>query len=597
MIPPQAPHRAPHRDKVLVLTVALMAITFIVDLLMPLGVAMGIPYVLPVMLALTSPYRRHAEVTAGIGSALTLIGAFVPFSTLEPLWVAMTNRLLALAAIWATAVVIRHYIGVKTRLGAEEGERRRLLDVAESWFLVLDPDGRVASLNRKAREVLGVVEGEEVGLDWFDTFLPAETREEHRAGFRRAAAAGGTVPAHTETAVVTRKGDRRIVAWHHSVLRDSGGQFAGTLSSGTDVTEPRRTGAALQQSRKELEDMKYALDQASIVAITDSRGIIQYVNEKFCQVSGYRPDELFGQDHRVVNSGLHGKAFMADLWRTIGAGQVWRGEICNRTKGGTLYWVDTTIVPLLDDAGRPMRYLAIRTDITERKAAEALLREQESLARLGEMAAVVAHEVRNPLAGIGGALQIIQGRLAEGSAERRVIQEMRARLDALNESLTDLLEFARPRTPRLAPVPLKLVLEGTAALLGRDPRLSEVRVEMTGATPTLTADGDLLREVFLNLLLNAAQAMGGKGTIRVDTAVEGPDCQVAIRDQGPGIPKEIRERIFQPFFTTKSQGTGLGLAIVKRMVDMHGGDVTVQQQAPGAGTTFIVRLPLVAVPA
>ena len=194
-----------------------------------------------------------------------------------------------------------------------------------------------------------------------------------------------------------------------------------------------------------LEEMRQALDQAAIVATTDARGLITYVNDKFCEISKYSRDELIGQDHRIINSGYHSKEFIRDLWRTIVRGRVWRGELRNRAKDGTYYWVDTTIVPFLDAGGKPRQYLAIRSDITERKVIEARLREQESLTQLGQLAAVVAHEVRNPLAGLRGALQILAARLPADMREREIIAPMIQRIDALGKTVQDILLFARPQ--------------------------------------------------------------------------------------------------------------------------------------------------------
>jgi PAS domain S-box-containing protein len=352
-----------------------------------------------------------------------------------------------------------------------------------------------------------------------------------------------------------------------------------------------RVGVKLQRSLKDLADTNFALDQSAIVAVTDVSGRIKYVNDKFCEISKYTREELIGRDHRIINSGYHPKEFIRDLWQTIAHGRIWRGEIRNRAKDGTIYWVDTTIVPFLDDRGKPYQYMAIRYDITERKRGEALLREQAALARLGEMAAVVAHEVKNPLAGIRGALQVIGTRMPETSRERAIMGEIIARVDSLNEIVQDLLVFARPREPKLGPVSVAQLLENTAGLLKKDAAHSSVDVSIAGDRPLIEADPEQLQTVFLNLLLNAAQASSSGG--RIDVTISATDglCRVDIADRGPGIAPDVLAKIFEPFFTTKHRGTGLGLPTARRVVERHGGRIDVSSPS-GGGTIVTVTLPV-----
>ncbi|PIE21024.1 MAG: hypothetical protein CSA66_00180 [Proteobacteria bacterium] len=345
---------------------------------------------------------------------------------------------------------------------------------------------------------------------------------------------------------------------------------------------------ALKHANRQLVEFKYALDQAAIVAITDVTGTITYVNDKFCEISGYRREELVGNDHRMVNSGYHPKSFIRSLWRTIATGKVWRGELRNRSKRGDLYWVDTTIVPLFDDDDKPRRYLAIRTDITERKRVEALLRQKETMAQLGQMAAVIAHEVKNPLAGISGAIQVIARRMPQDSPDIRVLEEIRARVGALNESLTALLSFARPPVPKPRPVNTHEVVLKSAMVIANEPRYEAVELELTGRDRTIVADPDLLGQAVLNLVINAAQAIDCHGRVSVEVGDDGEDVTITVSDEGPGLP--AGDEIFQPFFTTKVNGTGLGLAVVRQTAQAHGGSVEASA-GEGGGARLTIRLP------
>ena len=343
-------------------------------------------------------------------------------------------------------------------------------------------------------------------------------------------------------------------------------------------------------SRSRLEEIEYALDQAAIVAATDQTGRITYVNDKFCEISQYSREELLGQDHRIVNSGYHPKEFIRDLWRTIAQGHIWRGEIRNRAKSGSYYWVDTTIVPFLDESGKPHQYLAIRSDITKRKAAEAKLVEQGALAQLGQLAAVVAHEVRNPLAGVRGTLQVLRSRPSADAGDRTVMDAMIARIDVLNAKVDDILRFAKPRSPVLESVDLRAVLQDAIGSARASAGASCPEVIVPVDSLTVRADREMLRDVLLNLVLNACQA-GSTAPIEVSVRQEAGECRIDIADRGVGFGEVEPERLFEAFHTTKKSGTGLGLAIVRRLMILQGGAVELQSRE-GGGAIASITLPV-----
>jgi PAS domain S-box-containing protein len=357
------------------------------------------------------------------------------------------------------------------------------------------------------------------------------------------------------------------------------------------VTRFKRLEQVASANVQQLTDIQRALDEAAIVATTDVTGRITYVNDKFCEISKFSREELIGQDHRMINSALHSKEFIRDLWRTIAGGRVWHGEIRNRAKDGHYYWVNTTIVPLLDHRGKPYQYIAIRADITARKEAETRLAHQAALAQIGQLAAVVAHEVKNPLAGIKGAIQILISRRPAGDEELQVMRDIVARVDALNELISDLMLFARPRAPKLARLDLAPLVAEAVGMLWRDPIGAPLDITVLKADVSVDADADLLRALILNLLINAAQAMGGHGRLTVSIQPQGDVVALEVRDTGPGIPEEVREQVFEPFFTTKARGGGLGLPIARRTAELHGGTLNFSCP-PEGGTVMTLTLPL-----
>jgi signal transduction histidine kinase len=261
-------------------------------------------------------------------------------------------------------------------------------------------------------------------------------------------------------------------------------------------------------------------------------------------------------------------------------------------KDGTPITVRITKSPLEDAGGRFAGSTGIIRDVTALKDMEARLLERERLAAVGELAAQVAHEIRNPLAGIRGACEILaegqDGDDPRGQISREVIRQV----DRLNRTVEDMLLFARPKAIQPVPTDLHQILERTLSVLLEDPKTREVEVERryNGSLAELEVDPQQIEQVLINILLNAIQAMDYRGKLTVTTRTNGAHAQITIRDSGPGIPEDVQDQIFKPFFTTRAKGSGLGLAIVRNLVKAHGGSIRAAS-FPEGGAEFTVTLP------
>ncbi|MFT4626047.1 MAG: two-component system sensor histidine kinase HydH [Myxococcota bacterium] len=270
----------------------------------------------------------------------------------------------------------------------------------------------------------------------------------------------------------------------------------------------------------------------------------------------------------------------------------------------TLYWdappdeAQVAIAGALADftgttLDRHARAEELSTALEELRSSRAELAQSEQLRALGQLAAVVAHEVKNPIASISGALQILQSRFAEGSTDRAIVGKLRARLDELNEMVNDLLVFARPREPKLRLVPLSAVAGDAVALLRNDPQWSGLEVVQDCDDTHAQVDPGMLRQALLNLLLNGAQAQDGQGVLTLRVRGESGRAAIDVVDQGPGVPRKARTQIFEPFFTSKTRGTGLGLSVTLRTVKAHGGTIEIAIP-PAGGSVFRIVLPAIA---
>ncbi|PLR81932.1 PAS domain S-box protein [Bacillus sp. V33-4] len=363
------------------------------------------------------------------------------------------------------------------------------------------------------------------------------------------------------------------------------------VSIRSDITGRKSTEEHLKNTLKEVSDIKFALDQSSIVAFTDNKGIITNINEKFCEISKYSREELIGRDHSLLNSGFHSKEFFKQLWSTIGTGDVWKGEIRNKAKDGSYYWVDTTIIPFLNERGKPYQYLAIRNDITEKKQAEEILHRQDKLAAVGQLAAGVAHEIRNPLTSLKGYAEFLL--LDETKEERKeFIEIILDEVERINTIVEDFMVLAKPKAARLEEKNIIPVIQDVLALLDFEARKKRVKLhfDFHEDIVQIECDENRLKQVFLNFIKNGIEAMPDGGELHVGTKLRNNTVHISIQDTGIGIPAEKVKKIGEPFFTTKENGNGLGLMVSFKIIESHKGKVYIESEL-NKGTTFNIVLP------
>jgi two-component system sensor kinase FixL len=477
-------------------------------------------------------------------------------------------------------------------LRASEQRWRSVVESAVDGIVVIDARGRIEAFNPAVERLFGYTEAELLGRN-VSVLMPPPYRDEHDSYLGRYLATGAAKIIGKGREVSGRRRDGRVFPLHLSVGEMSlGGErkFTGMLhdlSSRVDLEDRLRASEARWRSV-----IDSAVDGIIVIA---ANGHIEAFNPAAERLFGYREQEVVGQNVNVLMPAPYHEehdAYLArylatGVQRIIGIGR----EITGRRRDGSTFPLHLSVGEMVTSGER--RFTGILHDLTARVRMEEQLREQAALASLGEMAALIAHEVKNPLAGIRGAVQVIGGRLPAESREAAIAKEIVARIDGLNGLVKDLLLYARPPRPRPQLVDLRSLLNSTASLLAGDPAVAGVRVDVHGTARPVMADPELLKIVFVNVLVNGAQAMQGKGVLRVSVASVDSHCRLSFHDSGPGIPADIREKIFTPFFTTKSAGSGLGLPTAKRLIEAHAGTIRIECP-PDGGTMVTVHLPAIA---
>lgn len=346
--------------------------------------------------------------------------------------------------------------------------------------------------------------------------------------------------------------------------------------------------AMREKVEEQLRKLTRAVEHGpSIVVITDTFGNIEYVNQKFTQTTGYLPEEAIGRNISEVEgpSKQH-----KQIWKAVDLGQEWHGELYKKKKNGDYYWESASICPFRNPEGTITHFLRVSEDITESKRIEKELVRLDRLNLVGEMAAGLGHEIRNPMTSVRGFLQLLSSK-KECLIYKDYFVLMIDELDRANSIITEYLSMAKNKAIVLEIKSLNSILETIQPLIASDATKSDKKVAfILQEMPSMLLDEKEIKQLLLNLARNGLEAMHPGGILTIKTYTEDTEAILAVQDQGNGITPEVLEKIGTPFFTTKDTGTGLGLAVCYSIAARHSASLKVET-GPG-GTTFYVRFKL-----
>lgn len=370
---------------------------------------------------------------------------------------------------------------------------------------------------------------------------------------------------------------------HEEFLRGIAGQLAQAIERVRLIDE-------LREKSDYLDDILRNAAEAILVVARDGR--IRTWNEGARRMFGYPEEEILGRSMEILlPPGQEARDELERIAESVERhGFIRDYEAVRVTKDGRHLSVSITSSILRDKLGRPTGRSAILRDLTHVKRLQEELVRSQSLAAVGELAATVAHEVKNPLAGMSGAIQVLAGGFDEKDPRREVVKEILEQINRLDRTVRDLLSFSRPLTPSRREIAIGENLQRSWQLLSSQADAEAVRFELQGADGLrIEADPELLQQVWINLFQNAVEAMPGGGDLKVKV-VDGPRVAIEVRDTGNGVAPAHAAKLFRPFFSTKTRGTGLGLAISRKILEAHGGSIRMES-SPGRGTAVFVEIP------
>ena len=480
----------------------------------------------------------------------------------------------------------------KAELKEREKKFESLYNNAPLSYQSLDEDGRFIDVNDVWLRTLGYSRVEVIGKEFGD-FLHPDWQSHFKTNFPAFKRRGYV--SDVQFKIRCKNGEYKYIAFEGCIGYYPDGKFKQTYCVFQDITD--RIDAQI-----ELHKLSQVVKQSpAIIAITDLKGNIEFVNQKFSEVTEYSSDEVLDKNFRILSFENRNKDSLVEMWKTINSNKLWRGEFQNRKKNGELYWESAVISPIYDNNGKVINYMKIAEDITQQKRFEENLHKNEKLKSIGVLAGGIAHDFNNILTGVFGNISLVKELVDEGSEEYNILNDSEKSIGRASKLTRQLLTFSKGGTPVISDLNID---EFIAEHVDFDLTGSNVKpiFSMEEDIWPIKADKGQISQVISSIVINATQAMPDGGKLMVNLSncslkenevgqlQEGDYIKVSFEDNGVGISSDNIGRVFDPYFTTKEKGSGLGLSIVYSIMESHKGGVQVESIV-GEKTIFTIYLP------